>query len=70
MDSPNNNTVINTAFQNNNNNIKKEGNLIKEDGEAQITNSNESKGKNPYYFTFFNEKNEQSGHNNVNEGSN
>ena len=37
-------------------------NKAKEDGEEEETpnnNSCNSKGKNPYYFTFFNEKNEQ-----------
>jgi hypothetical protein len=44
-----------------NNNNKKETNAsiaAAEDDEAHNTNSGEGKGKNPYYFTFFNEKNE------------
>lgn len=50
-------------MNNNNNNNKKEvpstaAAVHGEDDEAHNTNSCEGKGKNPYYFTFFNEKNE------------
>lgn len=69
MDSPNN-RLLNTALQNNNNNNKKDGILSQEEGDGQYTDSNEGKGKNPYYFTFFNEKNEQCQQNNANEGTN
>ena len=57
MDSPIN-SGMNAGFQNNNN--KQDTLLAQEDAEANLNASNEGKGKNPYYFTFFNEKNEQS----------
>lgn len=57
MDSPIN-SGMNAGFQNNNN--KQDTLLAQEDAEANLNASNEGKGRNPYYFTFFNEKNEQS----------
>ena len=45
-------------------NNKKDASPIEDkDEEALNTNSCNSKGKNPYYFTFFNEKNDQPSNN-------
>ena len=49
--------------QGNNNHKNKKDTSPIDDDEANDTHSKHSKGKNPYYFTFFNEKNDQPSNN-------